>query len=152
VDSFGVFGIRMAIAMIRTGIRDTAGLADEMMRRSGLAELHRVLDMHFAQRHPQFKAHTAMVAVRRLLQSRPVRGSATVLDRVEEYLSDVHAFAESQLLGKVRAKQIRLNPDAQQQLERLIGGSGPDPASRLGLDDETPTIQQMKTSALADLQ
>src|SRR6478735_11793023 len=56
LDRFGMFGIRMAIAVLRSGIADSASLADELLERSGLVALRDVIDQQFAQRSELLKA------------------------------------------------------------------------------------------------
>lgn len=151
VETFGVFGIRMAIAMIRSGIRDAAGLSEELMYRSGLSELRRVLDVHFAYRHPQFKTHSAVRALRRLVLTQPLPQSQPLLESLDDFLSDGHAFTESQLLGKVRAKQVPLTSSQVTELERLIGGRGTSAQERLGLADEQIAQGALHDAAVEEL-
>src|SRR5690625_7781425 len=50
LDRFGMYGIRVALAALRGGISDAAELSAELLRRSGLEELRRLIDVHFRQR------------------------------------------------------------------------------------------------------
>lgn len=48
-----------------------------------------------------------------------------------------HAFAELRLLATVRTDDLGLDPERLQELDRILGGSGHDAASRLDLDPQT---------------
>ena len=47
---FGIFGIRLSTSLLRQGSNSAAALAGELIARSGLAELERVLHTQFAER------------------------------------------------------------------------------------------------------
>lgn len=137
VDRFGLFGIRMAVTLIKLGVRDSPTLAAELVERSGLDELRSVIDVQFGQRADQLKLHSALVALQRILESRPIAQSASFGAEAGRMLADVHGFHELRLLGRMRSSKPAL-PDPQlAELHRLIGGFGIDPSTRLGLDPET---------------
>src|SRR6185312_3433360 len=52
--------------------------------------------------------------------------------------ADTHAFDELRLLSQLRSRPTTLNEDEMASLRRIIGGSGTDAASRLGLQPDTP--------------
>lgn len=151
VDRFGMYGIRIAIAVIRGGINDASDLAAEMLRRSGLDELRRVIDVHFRQRQSELKAHSIVHALHRLLRQKPVPGSEELLVRADEHMSRTHTFTEMQLLGRIAGRQVKLGSALVNELERLIGGHGADTASRLGFD-EPQDAETMLASAVEHLQ
>ncbi|MGJ9412940.1 dynamin family protein [Aeromicrobium sp. CF4.19] len=140
VDRFGIYGIRLALAVVRGGVSDATELSTELVRRSGLEELRRVLDVNFAQRQPELKAHSIVLAVHRLVRGRPVPGSADLLVMADDHLADAHAFREMQLLGRIVAGRVGLGADHVRELERIVGGRGASPHDRLGIspDDITP--------------
>ncbi|MGA9873819.1 MAG: dynamin family protein [Rhodococcus sp. (in: high G+C Gram-positive bacteria)] len=140
VDRFGLFGIRMAVTLIKLGVRDSPSLATELVERSGLGELRSVIDVQFGQRADQLKLHSALVTLQRTLEARPIAESATLRAEAGRLLADVHGFHELRLLGRMRSAAPTL-PDADRaELHRLIGGFGIDPSTRLGLDpDAGPT-------------
>lgn len=146
-DRFGMFGIRMAITLVRLGVRDSATLAAELSERSGVDELRSVLDVQFGQRADQLKAHSALTALSRVLTAYP--GSADhLLPRVRTLLADVHGFAELRLLGRLRTDELSLPADDLAELQRLIGGAGIAAHLRLGLPVDAPPALQ-RTHALA---
>ena len=75
LDRLGLFGIRLGVALIRLGAADAGALAAELVRRSGLAELHRLLDVHFTRRSGALKSATALRGVERLLAEMPIPGA-----------------------------------------------------------------------------
>lgn len=142
-ERFGLFGIRMAVTLIRLGVRDSATLAAELTTRSGVDELRSVLDVQFGQRADQLKAHSALTALARVLTAYPGSAADTLLPRVRTLLADVHGFAELRLLGRLRTDELTLPPSDLAELHRLIGGSGIAPHLRLGLPvDAAPSVQR----------
>ncbi|MBF6329032.1 dynamin family protein [Nocardia transvalensis] len=134
---FGLFGIRLAVTLIRLGVRDSSTLAAELTERSGLDELRSVLDVQFGQRADQLKAHSALTALAGVLTAYPGTRADRLLPRVRTLLADVHGFAELRLLGRLRTDELALPAADLTELHRLIGGSGVAPHRRLGLPDHT---------------
>ncbi|MGP4055991.1 dynamin family protein [Mycobacterium sp. 4D054] len=138
LDRFGMFGIRIAIAVLRAGVDDSVALADELLERSGLLALREVIDQQFAQRSDLLKAHTALLSLRQFVQLHPIYGTPRILADIEPLLADTHAFEELRLLSQLRSRPTTLNDDEMASLRRLIGGAGTDATSRLGLSPEAP--------------
>ncbi|WP_327142696.1 dynamin family protein [Nocardia sp. NBC_01327] len=146
---FGLFGIRLAVTLIRLGVRDSASLAAELTARSGLGELRTVLDVQFAQRAEELKAHSALTALARILVANPGTEADALLPRVKTLLSDVHGFAELRLLGHLRTDELPLPPADLAELHRLIGGVGVAPHRRLGLPPHTDIHTQREQALTA---
>ncbi|GAA2172394.1 dynamin-like GTPase family protein [Agrococcus versicolor] len=142
VERFGMYGIRIAIAAVRGGVADAEDLAAELLRRSGLEELRRTIDVHFAQRQPDLKAYSTVLALHQLLRATPVQGSDCLLVAAEEHMASAHAFTEMQLVGRIASGRLHLAEDAIHELERLVGGRGASHHRRLGLDaaEEPDTV------------
>lgn len=138
LDRFGMFGIRISIAVLRAGISDSVALADELLERSGLIALRDVIDQQFAQRSDLLKAHTALLSLRRLIEVNPIYATPYIIADIEPLLADTHAFEELRLLSQLRSRVTTLNDDEMASLRRVIGGSGTDAASRLGLQPDAP--------------
>jgi len=138
LERFGMFGIRISIAVLRAGISDSVALADELLERSGLIALRDVIDQQFAQRSDLLKAHTALLSLRRVVEDNPIYATPFILADVEPLLADTHAFEELRLLSQLRSRPTTLNDDEMASLRRIIGGSGTDAASRLGLQPDAP--------------
>ncbi|MFC4374127.1 dynamin family protein [Nocardia halotolerans] len=150
VDRFGMFGVRMATELVRTGVRDAAALAEALSARSGIEELRQVLDVQFGQRAEQLKAHSALTTLDRVITANPGTAADELLPRVRTLLADVHGFAELRLLGRLRADDLPLPPGDRTELFRLIGGSGVAPHVRLGLavDDDPATVRAHAEAAV----
>ncbi len=138
LDRFGMFGVRISIAVLRAGISDSVALADELLERSGLIALHDVIDQQFAQRSDLLKAHTALLALRQFVQANPIYATPHILADIDPLLADTHAFEELRLLSQLHSRPTTLNSDEMASLRRVIGGSGTDAASRLGLQPDAP--------------
>lgn len=139
---FGLFGIRLAVTLIRLGIRDSASLAAELTRRSGLDELRTVLDVQFAQRAEELKAHSALTGLARILTAHPGPTADALLPRIHTLLANVHGFAELRLLGHLRTDELPLPPADLAELHHLIGGAGVATHLRLGLPSHTDLSTQ----------
>ncbi len=138
LERFGMFGIRISIAVLRAGINDSVALADELLERSGLVALRDVIDQQFAQRSDLLKAHTALLSLRRFVEANPIYATPHILADIDPLLADTHAFEELRLLSQLRSRTTTLNGDEMASLRRIIGGSGTDAASRLGLQPDAP--------------
>lgn len=137
VDRYGMYGICLAVALIRGGIDDAEALSCELLRRSGLEELRRVIDVQFRQRQHELKAHSVVLALHRLVRQYPVAGIEDLLVDTDEHMKRSHAFTEMQLMGQVSSGKFALPNDLTHDLEQMIGGRGSSPATRLGVDEAT---------------
>ncbi len=138
LERFGMFGIRISIAVLAAGVADSAGLAAELLERSGLVTLRQVIDQQFAQRSDMLKAHTALVSLRRFVEVFPILATPHIIADIDPLLADTHAFEELRLLSQLSSRTTTLNEEEIASLRRIIGGSGTDPVSRLGLNPEQP--------------
>lgn len=146
-ERFGAFGIRMAVTLIRFGASSSSALAAELVERSGLSELSAIIDTQFGQRADQLKSHSALVTMDHLLAASSSAGARDVRAAVRRELADVHGFRELRLLGTIRAGGVDLPPDQTAEITRLIGGSGIDPAARLGLP-ATADVYTLRDAAI----
>ena len=136
IHRLGLFGIRLALAVIQMGVSDATTLADELVRHSGLDELKRVIDVHCRRRHPQLKAHAVLLGLQQLFADHPVPDVVQLAETVDELLADPHPFQEMKLLGRVSSSRINLRSEDRSEMERLLGGSGTTPSERLGIGDD----------------
>jgi hypothetical protein len=138
LDRFGMFGVRISIAVLRSGVSDSVTLADELLERSGLVALRDVIDQQFAQRSELLKAHTALLSLRRFVETHPITATPHIIADIDPLLADTHAFEELRLLSQLPSRPTTFTEDEMASLRRIIGGSGTDAASRLGLTPEEP--------------
>jgi hypothetical protein len=150
LDRFGLFGIRLATALLRGGIADSTVLAHELARRSGLDELLRLIAAQFHARASLLKARAALVAVESLLRERPRAGTEELSASVERIQASAHEFREMRLLATARTAGLALSPELTAEAERIIGGSGVELPHRLGLPDSA-SADELRDSALGHL-
>src|ERR687894_1825889 len=151
LDRLGLFGVRLATELIRTGdVRNAGELAAEMSRRSGLDRLRAVLLTQFEQRSRILKARSALAVLGDVLRTEGGPQAAELRAAAEELTAGTHEFEEVRLLDAVRSGVVELSPDRLAELDQLLGGSGHDAASRLGLEG-VEDADQLRKAALAAL-
>ncbi len=138
LDRFGMYGLRISMALLRCGVDDSVTLADDLLQRSGLVALREVVDQHVAQRADLLKAHTALVGLRRFVERHPGPAGPRILADVDPLLADTHAFEELRLLRQLRSRPTTFTDDEMASLRRILGGTGIDAADRLGLTESDP--------------
>jgi Dynamin family len=137
LDRFGLFGVRLAVALIRQGAASTAtALSTELVRRSGLVELRDVLLSQFAHRRDVLKARSALLALEAVLLAFPVDGRDQLSAELERITSGAHAFAEIRLLNALRAGGVKVKQPEAAEMERILGADGGALHTRLGLTPE----------------
>jgi hypothetical protein len=129
--AFGLFGIRLAVSMIRHGVTDAPTLAAELLRRSGLDDLRRTLHIQFGERNEQLKAHSALATLGRVLSRNRTAATVDLSRQVARYLADTHTFTELRMLSSIRA--TRLTEPDRARAARALGGEGTAAHRRLGL-------------------
>ena len=144
----GLFGVRMCVDEIRSGRTLTAtALSEELTRRSGLAGLRLVLLRQFGERSRILKARTALATVTSVLAADGCRELLlTCARQVEEITAGAHAFAEVRILDELRSGALDIDEGMAADLDRLLGGSGHDAATRLGLDNESSVDETRSTA------
>jgi hypothetical protein len=138
LDRLGLVGVRLAVALIRTGAHDVDVLADQLVKRSGVAELERLLAVHFTGRGAAVRAGRALHLVEDLLRSTPVPHGRALWREVERVRVAATDLAEMDALSRLRAVDAPLAPDLRAEAERMLGAEGTAPAERLGLAADTP--------------
>jgi 50S ribosome-binding GTPase len=134
---FGVFGVRLSIALIRSRRTTTAtALARALVDRSGVTALRDTLVTQFSGRAELLKARSGLAVLSSLIDAHPVAGTDWLAGEIERITSDTHAFAEAGLLNALRAGAVAIDDAGAQEAERLLGGNGADPVDRLGMATE----------------
>ena len=137
LDRFGLFGVRLAVALIRQGAAATAtALSTELVRRSGLVELREVLLSQFAQRRDVLKARSALLALESVLHEHPVPDRDVLASELERITSAAHEFAEIRLLNALRAGGVKVKAQEASEMERVLGADGGGLHTRLDLSPE----------------
>lgn len=149
IERFGLFGLRLANALVRARkVTTSRQLAEELRQRSGLDDLRRELTTHFALRRDLLKARSTLHALAELVHRHPGPGTERLADDVERVEAGAHELAELELLVAVRAGAVVLDEDEVAEVERVAGGVGAAHAARLGLPPDASPRQQ-QTGALA---
>ncbi|HEY3709232.1 MAG TPA: GTPase [Amycolatopsis sp.] len=133
VSRFGLFGVRLALTLIRTGSDSQLKLSAELVRRSGLGELRDTIAGCFAARADALKARTAVVRLETVLQAEPRPHSDRLAARVERFAATAHDFRELRLIADIRGGRTALSGDPAEEAVQLLGAQGTAPEERLGL-------------------
>jgi hypothetical protein len=133
----GVFGVRLSVSLIRSGVATNASaLARELLARSGLSRLTEVLEAQFVNRSQVLKARSALAALHGVVGGHPALVAA-----VEEIRAGAHEFVEVRLLHQLRSSRLPGRPEQLAEMERLLGGLGASAPERLGLPpDAVPAL------------
>ena len=136
VQRFGLFGIRLGVALIRGGTTDSTGLAHELARRSGLGTLLDAISYLFQSRADALKARAVVVGLESLVRGAPRERAAQLEAALERLQTGAHEFRELRLLAALRTGGVGLGGEQEAEAERLVGGRGSTPSLRLGVDPE----------------
>ena len=144
LDRFGVHGLRLATTLVRRGATDSAALAGELVRRSGLEELRAVVGTQLVAHGDVFRARAALGALERVLRAVPhprAGGEAVATDlagAVERVLTGAHEFVEQDALVALHTRPGTGERGEVEEARRLLGGDGPSAAARLGAPPDLP--------------
>jgi len=151
LDRLGLFGVRLSVEQIRSGTTTSSvDLCATLADVSGLERLRGVVLRQFESRARVLKARSAVKALRDAFDRGLVDDGPALLRRLEEITAGAHEFEEVRVLFELRAGELSLTPAREAELDRLMGGSGHDPASRLCLAPEA-SPDDLRQAALAAL-
>ncbi|WFE53531.1 GTPase [Micromonospora sp. WMMD1155] len=142
LNRFGIFGVRLAATLVRSGFDSRVKLSAELIRRSGLTELRESVTRCFIDRRDALKARSALAAVEAVLRAEPARGSDELVGAVEQILAGAHEFRELRLLVALRNTRLGFDAALADEAQRLVGGNGVGLAARLGVEHEA-TAQRL---------
>ena len=152
LERLGLFGVRYAVELIRAGsVATSSDLARRLTDVSGLGQLVDVVEVQFETRSRVLKARTAVAALRGLLSRGACSDGPELLGRLEEVTSSAHEFEEVRILVGLRAGELSLSPERSTELDLLMGGSGHDEATRLGLANGA-SAEQKRAASMAALE
>ncbi|SFJ90763.1 GTPase domain-containing protein [Amycolatopsis sacchari] len=134
LERFGLFGVRLAITLIRRGAQTLPSLAAQLVPRSGLAELRDSIDQYFTEREEVLKARSALLGLEVVLRMEPRPATPALAAELERVVVSAHEFRELRLLAALRTGRIALPPELAAEAVRLLGGHGTGIAERLGGD------------------
>ena len=151
LDRFGLFGVRLAVGLLRDGgVTDRRELANELVRLSGLALIRDTLAVALTRRAEAIRARSAMAELDLLLRNL-APAAEPVLYRLEQLKLGTHELAEIELSDTLASGMLLLTDTDLQAAERLLGTVDSRPAARLGLPDSATAeeIRQALTRELA---
>jgi energy-coupling factor transporter ATP-binding protein EcfA2 len=134
LDRFGLFGVRLATALIRGGCDTAEKLSAQLVRRSGLGDLRESIDRDLTSRAEVLKARSALHAIERLLGTQPRAQARRIAVDLEQVLASAHEFRELRVLTALRTGRTPLPADLAAEARRLLGGDGTGIRQRLGVD------------------
>ncbi|MGW3887861.1 hypothetical protein ACWD69_04170 [Micromonospora chokoriensis] len=149
LDRFGIFGVRLAATLVRSGFDSRVKLSAELIRRSGLTELRESVTRCFIDRRDALKARSALAAVETVLRTEPTRGSDELVGAVEQILAGAHEFRELRLLVALRNTRLGFDVELADEAQRLVGGNGVGLAARLGVEHEATAQRLWEVAAEA---
>ncbi len=130
----GLYGVRLCVELIRSGaVQSATDLAAQLAVISGLDNLRHVLLRQFTDRSRVLQAHSALTALESVIRSGGCSDVETLRVRADQIVTGAHAFEEVRVLDRLRTGGLQLREEHAAELDRLLGGSGHDPATRLGL-------------------
>ncbi|HWM56542.1 MAG TPA: dynamin family protein [Pseudonocardia sp.] len=150
LQRFGMFGVRLCVALLHRGTDSAAALAVELVRQSGLTELQHVLHNQFAERRDLLKARSALLALDAVLHADPRSGGAELARAVERIFAGAHEFAELRMLGALRSGAVPLPAAVVADAERLLGEGGAAVRTRLALPPDAGPVD-VRAAAMAAL-
>ncbi|PZG01134.1 GTPase domain-containing protein [Micromonospora deserti] len=146
LDRLGLFGVRLATTLVRTGCDSRVALSAELIRRSGLGELRELVSRFFVDRRDTLKARSALAAVEAVLRADPTHGSGELLGAVEQILAGAHEFQELRLLAALRDGGLGFDAELAREARRLVGGDGVGLDARLGVEHDA-SVQRLWEAA-----
>jgi hypothetical protein len=149
LDRLGIFGVRLATTLVRTGSDTRAKLAAELVRRSGLAELREAVNRCFVDRRDALHARSALAALESVVLAEPRPGSDALLAELERVLAGAHEFRELRLLASLQGQRVAFEKDLTAEARRLIGENGTGLTARLGVDQRATASELWRLSSAA---
>ncbi|MFV0259577.1 MAG: dynamin family protein [Acidimicrobiales bacterium] len=134
LDRLGMFGIRVALPLIRQGRTETASvLASRLAAKSGIVDLRQELLERFAERRDVLRARSVLLAVERLAGDATGPAAVELRAEIERIRVGAHALAEIRLLNDHRRGLVSFTGVDSEEVERLLGSEGVSITARLGL-------------------
>ncbi|MFL6142850.1 MAG: hypothetical protein ACJ72N_13420 [Labedaea sp.] len=150
LDRLGLFGLRLATALIRQGFDTHTALCAELLQRSGLTELRAGIGRHLTGRADVLKARSALIALDVMLRGEPRPAAVALAAELERTLAAAHDLRELRLLAALDAGHPVLPGALDTEARRLLGGDGVSVPARLGLPDE-PTATGVRHAVIGAL-
>ena len=139
LSRFGIFGVRLATALIRGGVVSSSELADAMVQQSGLVELRQFISTQFRTRATTLKVRGVLLGLEKLVREQPRDGAEQIRAGIERISATAHTLRELTLLAQARSQGLPVSADDAADAQRIIGASGTSPFARLGMAEDAGT-------------
>ncbi|WP_438353750.1 dynamin family protein [Microbacterium sp. CJ88] len=149
LERFGIFGIRLASALIIAGAHDSTQLSEQLVQRSGLNELQRFIRARFDSRADLLKARGVLDGLGEIVRDRALPGAEAILAGIERLSASAHGLRELALLSRARAGGLPLTATDAAEAERILGGEGTLAFARLGLPETASAVDQREAAEAA---
>jgi hypothetical protein len=136
LSRFGIFGVRLATALIRGGADSSSQLSDAMVAQSGLVELRQFLRTQFRTRATTLKVRGVLLSLEKLIRENPREGVDEIRAGIERISATAHTLRELTLLARARAEGLPFSDADAADAQLIIGGAGTPAHVRLGLPDD----------------
>lgn len=149
LSRFGIFGVRLATALIRGGVESSSELSDAMVRQSGLVELRQFVTDQFRTRATALKLRGVLLGLEKLVRENPRDGAEEIRAGIERISAAAHTLRELALLASARSQEgLPLSLEDAVEAQLIAGGSGTLARTRLGLpDDADPQAMRAQVDA-----
>lgn len=144
---FGIFGVRLALTLIRRGADTLPALAGQLVPRSGLADLREAIDGYFVARRDVLKARSALIGLEVVLRMEPRPAAAGLAAELERLLAGAHDFRELRLVAALQTGRTSFSAELKAEALRLLGAGGTSRAARLGPDQVLPAVRRWRAQA-----
>jgi hypothetical protein len=149
LDRYGLFGVRLSVRLLREGTVTTAGeLSRELVRHSGLGPLRDVLTTRFAGRADVLRAQSALTVLEGVIRRWPVADTQGLRSEIEQITAGAHEFVEVRLLDRLHTGAVVFPDEERAEAERLLGGEGLAPATRLGLPEDARSEEVARAASV----
>jgi len=136
LNRFGIFGVRLATAVIRGGAASSSELSEAMVQQSGLLELEETIRTQFQPRSEILKARGVILQLDALLRRSPRDGIERIRAGIERFTASAHALRELTLLAEARGRGLPLPDGLSVEAQRILGAAGVSAPARLGLPED----------------
>ena len=136
LSRFGMFGVRLATALIRGGASSSSELSDAMVKQSGLVELRRFIGTQFRTRSTTLKVRGILLGLEKLIRERPTPGDDEIRAGIERISATAHTLRELSLLARARSEGLPMSDEDATDAQLIIGASGTRATVRLGLPED----------------
>ena len=133
LQRLGVFGLRLAVGLVRSGAGGAFELGAELVRRSGLAELRSSLATRIEARRDVLVARSVLVELRRLVRAEPSAGTAAVAAEIDRALLSAPELVELRTLTVLRSQPVDLPAEFVAEGLVVLGDGGLHATARLSL-------------------